>query len=164
MNTALFINGIYEGVLGEILKAQSEIEGKVFFLQPYRGNVIRMLKSWAPSTTHPIRLYISTSDNLSNICYTAEIIGWEDKRYLSNERRKEVLAHLQNYQRGECNLFEGIEEVGKKAINLISIRNLRKLDTPRPTSLLRKKSDGQPLKERTRAGGWSEVYDPGTLL
>ncbi len=161
MPNALFINGIYDGVCAEVLAAQ-EIQGAgESFLQPYKGQVISMLKAQQPTPEGPIRLYISTTRNLSHICYTAKIIRWEDKRELPEWRRQQVNKHLVRFQPGEVKLFRGIEEVGEKAVNLLTIRELKRLDTLYSTSLLRKVSDGLSLKKRTRSGGWSEVCDLG---
>lgn len=129
MTTALFINGIYDTVLQEIVAAQEERGGGNSFLQPYKGVVITMLRSRPPTPDAPIRLYISTTANLSQICYTAEIIGWEDKREMTQARRKVINRHLSRYQSGETNLFEGVEEVGETAVNLVTVRNLLPLDT-----------------------------------
>lgn len=161
---ALFINGIYDQVLTEIMAAQQMLGGGEFFLQPYKGQAIGMLKAQRPSTENPIRLYMSTTENLSQICYTAEVIRWEDKRELSEQRRRKVREYLKSYQHGEVALFTGAENVGKKAVNLITIRSLVQHDTLHSTSLLRKAKDGLPLKKRTRSGGWSEVYDLGNLV
>jgi hypothetical protein len=122
-----------------------------------------MLRKNPPTANSPVTLYVSTTENLSKICYTAEIIKWEDKRELSESRRQTVLRSLETYQTNECGLFRGAELGEGKAVNLITIRNLRRLAMWPPTSLLTKKSDGLPLKERTRAGGWSEVYERGDL-
>lgn len=162
MNTALFINGIYDAVMTDILAAQAAGETESF-LQPYSGSVVRMLKEKSPSSESPVRLYVSTTEKLSNICYTAEIIGWEDKRELSESRRQTVLRYLEQFQPKECDLFRGDALGEGKAINLITVRNLRGLETLPPTSFLVKRSDGLPLKKRTRAGGWSEVFDRGDL-
>lgn len=164
MTTALFINGIYDSVLTEALAAQEARSGGVSYLQPYKGQVITMLREGAPTPKNPIRLYISTTANLSNICYTAEIIGWEDKRKLSARRRSTISEHLRRLQPDEENLFVGAEGVGEKAVNLITIQDLRRLDSLHPTSVLKKTSDGLPLKKRSRSGGWSEVNDPGDVL
>ena len=164
MTTALFINGIYDSVLTEILAAQEARGGGVSYLQPYKGQVITMLREGAPNPKNRIRLYISTTANLSNICYTAEIIGWEDKRELSARRRSTINKHLRSLQPGEKNLFEGTEGVGVTAVNLITVQDLRRLDSLYSTSVLTKTSDDLPLKKRSRSGGWSEVYDLGDLL
>jgi len=158
LSTALFINGVFETVLTPILAAQAAQNGSESFLQPHSGSVISMLKENPPTPDSPAPLYISTTENLSKICYTAEIVGWEDKRHLSEERRQTILRYLETYQAKECDLFRGAELGEGKAVNLITIRNLRRLSSWPPTSLLTKKSDGLPLKERTQAGGWSEVY------
>ncbi|MCW5550895.1 MAG: HNH endonuclease [Verrucomicrobiae bacterium] len=159
MTTALFINGIYDGVLKDILAAQIAQGGGESFLQPYKGSVISMFRAKPPTPDTPVTLYASTTENLSKICYTAEIVKWEDKRELSESRRQIVLRHLETYQPGECDLFRGTALGGGKAVNLITIRNLRCLAIWPPTNLLTKRRDGLPLKERTRAGGWSEVYE-----
>lgn len=164
MSNALFINGIFKGVLVEILEAQHAHHGEEFFLQPYKGEVIRFLKKYKPTPGDPIRLYISTTDNLSQICYTAEIIRWEDKRELSDQRREAVADILMRDQPGEADYFMEYDMNANKAVNLITIRSLRQLDSMHSTSLLRKASDELPLKKRTRAGGWSEVYDIGDLV
>ncbi len=164
MATALFINGIYDAVLQDIYAAQEERGGGDSFLQPYKGVVITMLRKRPPTPDASVRLYISTTANLSQICYTAEIVGWEDKREMTQARRGVVKRHLVRYQPGETNLFDGIGKAGETAVNLVTIRNLLPLDTFYATSLLTKCSDDLPLKKRTRSGGWSEVYDIGDLL
>ena len=159
MPTALFINGIYEGVCTEILAAQAAQPGLESFLQPYKGKVVKMLKQNAPSREQPVKLYLSTTGNLSQICYAAEIIRWEDKREMDALRREEVRQHLERYQPKEVDLFMGRESTGANAVNLLTIRLMSQLDTLHSTSLLRKVSDGLPLMRRTRSGGWSEVYE-----
>jgi predicted HNH restriction endonuclease len=154
METALFINGVFDSVLTEILDAQNILRAEESFLQPHSGRVIQMLKKRAPTPTSPVRLYISTSENLNNICYTAEIIKWEDKRELLDSRRKIILQHLNRFQPNEAS------DLNKnKAANLITIRNLQKLETQLSTGLLIKTNDNQALKPRTQSGNWSEVYD-----
>ncbi|MFA5177573.1 MAG: HNH endonuclease signature motif containing protein [Candidatus Omnitrophota bacterium] len=164
MKTALFINGVYATVLEEIISSQAMQGGGVNYLQPYKRAVIQMLKNSPPTMESPVTLYISTTKNLKNICYTAEIIDWRDKRELTNKEKTQVLAHLREYQPGEKALFAAEEEVGEKAVNLLTLRNVAHCTTLLPTSVLRKKSDGLALKPRTRAGGWSEVFDVGDIL
>jgi len=158
VSTALFINGVFDTVLTPILVAQAAQGGGESFLQPHSGSVVAMLSARPPTPDSPVPLYISTTENLSKICYTAEIVRWEDKRHLSEERRQSVLRYLETFQPEECDLFRGTELGAGKAVNLITIRNLHPLATLPPTSMLTKKSDGLPLKERARSGGWSEVY------
>jgi len=163
MNTALYINGVYEDVLEEILKSQNR-NPEINYLQPYKGQVIQMLKKADPTLENPVRLYVSTTKNLKNICYVADIVKWEDKREINEKRRNDVNEHLSEFQTGEQKLFTGEGEVGATAINLLSLRNLRRCESLQHVSILIKKSDGIALKERTRAGGWSEVYDEGDLF
>ena len=153
MSSALFINGIFNNVLTEILDAQeARGGGGESFPQPFKGHVIRLLKERQPTPESPIRLYVSTTENLSQICYTAEIVRYEDKRQLSERRRQEVGHHLKRYQSGEVDYFAEFDENASKAVNLITIRGLRRLDSLHSSSLLRKVSDGMSLKKRSRAG------------
>lgn len=128
MNSALFINGIHNSVLAEILNAQESRGGGESFLQPYKAAVVVMLRNRQPTPQSSVRLYVSTAKNLNQVCYTAEIIGWEDKRELSEQRRTEVGRHHLEYQPEEVTLFAGVGEIGRTAVNLISIRDLKRLD------------------------------------
>ncbi|MEI9962122.1 MAG: hypothetical protein WDM76_13620 [Limisphaerales bacterium] len=137
MNKALFFNGVPEEVLTEILEAQiGHAEGELFL---QKGRTIKLFENRLPKPNSPIRLYISTTKRLSTICYTAEIIQWEDKRVMSQHRQDEVLHYLKTFQPKERNKFLERE----KAFNLITIRNLRSVETLLPTSFL-KKEDGSP--------------------
>ena len=131
---------------------------------PWKKNVIKFLKNRQPTPDDPVRLYVSTTENLSQICYTAEVIRWEDKRELSNQRREEVAAVLIQDQPDEADYFMEFDKNANKAVNLVTIRSLRHLDSLHATSLLQKASDDLRLKKRSRAGGWSEVYDIGDLV
>ena len=165
MPNALFINGIFDSNLGDILKAQDELGASDAFLQPYKGQAIAMLRVAPPSKSEPVRLYMSTTEELGEIRYTAEIIRWESKHEVSASRRSQVTKQLKKYQSSdEVRLFSGKSIMGNKPVNLITIRNLTRLTVFPSTSLLRKVSDGEPLKKRTQSGGWSEVFDAGDLI
>lgn len=153
---ALFINGIFEGVLEEILSSQEKNRVNVSYLQPFSEKIIRGLKEMPPGEDMKWVLYASTTRDLNNIYYSAEIIGWENKQELSQERIAVVDAQIREYQPGEECLY--FEKKDKKCINLISITNLKKLQTPIPVNLIFKTNDGTSLKSRSRAGGWSYIY------
>jgi hypothetical protein len=40
MTSALFLNGVYEGVLEEILQVQAHLPEQIMFLQPHKGEAI----------------------------------------------------------------------------------------------------------------------------
>lgn len=164
MPNALFINGIFDSNVTDILSAQ-ELGASEAFLQPYAGRAIAMLRDAPPSRRQPVRLYLSTTEELGEIRYTAEILKWENKHEMSASRRSQVTKQLKKYQSSdEVRLFSGKGKMGNKPVNLITIRNLTRLTVFPSTSVLRKVSDGEPLKKRTQAGGWSEVFDAGDLI
>jgi 5-methylcytosine-specific restriction protein A len=161
--TGLYLNGVYEGVLDHVLDSQDG-GNETNYIQPYKGQKIRLLREKAPTKRSPITLFMSITTDLGKIAYVADIVGWKDKRDLKQAEKKRILKHLKDYQPKEVDLLLGQGNIGSGSVNLLYIQNLRKLDSHYPTSLLRKVSDGQPLKKRTRAGGWSEVYDEGDIF
>ena len=106
MPQALFVNGVYPGVLEEILEAQHN-GAPMSFLQPHKGVIIKILKETQPTSQSPLKLYISTTKDLCNITHTAKIIGWENKGELGMRRKKQVDSHLSKYQPREVKLFRG---------------------------------------------------------
>src|SRR3990172_3086939 len=156
MQKALFINGVYESVLAEIINSQERNPGMVFYLQPYSSSLIKQLKNSPPDLEISLPLYLSTTNQLNQICYTTEIVGWEDKRGLSQERLDFLNRHIKQFQPGEGEIY--FQQKGKNCVNLISIKNLKKLTNQLSVENLIKVSDGEPLKKRTRSGNWSYVY------
>lgn len=163
MPPALYINGVFEGVLDEITKAQKGQLGKVCFLQPYAARKIKLLADAAPSKKNPIKLYISLTNSLSVVSYRAKIVKWQDKQKLSQQELALLNAHIQEYQPGEKKIYKTIGN-GKKCVNLISIIELERLAEPIPVSCFVKVNDGIPLKKRRRAGSWSYVQPPPDWL
>ena len=156
MDNALYINGVYEDVLDEIIRSQENNSGKIFYLQPYSESSIKQLKEIPPTIESPLPLYISTTAQLNQICYSADIVGWEDKNEIPPERKALLNEHIKQFQPKEGEIYP--EARGKKCVNLISIKNLKKLANHLSTSNLIKESNGEPLKPRSRSGGWSYVY------
>jgi len=158
MSKALFLNGVFEEVLEEILEAQASDENLYHFLQPYSGQVIKLLEKYDFETELAIPFYISTTTNLNSIVYVAEIIGWENKKNIGEQKLSkynEQIAKSQPIQ--ERVYFYSDKEEKRECINLIFIKSLVKLTNNIPTSILVKTSDELPLRTRTRAGGWSVV-------
>lgn len=158
LDKALLINGVYESVLEEIMKSQEEKPDNTFYLQPYSQEFIKLLKESPPSESEPITLYISTTKQLNHICYNADIVKWENKSALSQERLSELKNHIKRYQPEEIEIYLKDKD-GRRYANLISIKNLKRLPNLFSTSNLIKMSDQKPIKPRTRSGGWSYVYE-----
>jgi len=162
MKQALFLNGVYEDVLQEIISAQSKTPGLVCYLQPYKGEVIRLLKSQSPSEAKPVTLYASGTKSLDTIGYTGEITGWMDKRELEGDtdRLRSLNEHIRKYQPDEHEIYFYSDDISTtKCVNLIAVKNVKRLQTPISVTTLIKVSDGKPHRVRTRSGGWSPVHE-----
>jgi len=159
---AFFGNGIFIELLEEILEAQKIDSNLTSYIQPYRTTIFKFLKNSQIDQEQSITFYISTTNNLNMIEYTADIIQWEDKRELfsSNTNRvNELNKHLDKYQKSTGGLYKySNAQETSECVNLISIKNLKKLTIPFASSMLIKVSDDTPYKKRTQPGGWSEVY------
>lgn len=156
---ALFINGMYESVLQEIMQVQSEILEESFFLQPYSPKRIRKLWKDPPTVETPMQLFLSTTEELATVRYEAEIVGWDDKRTLSEAKRdvlNSLITRLQPRQEG--GLYNALPVKRGQSVNLIHIRRLQFLANPYSVEQFRKTSDGKPLSSnRKTAGGWAYV-------
>jgi len=156
MPSALFINGVFEDNLNEILAAQKKAPTETFFLQPYAGEKIKLLAESNPSPEHPVQLYLSVTDALAFVSFRAKIIGWQDKREITESERKKLNQRIQRHQPGEKEIYLTIK--GKPCVNLIHIVRLERIQEV-PVSCFVKESDQKPLGRRTRSGGWSCVYE-----
>ena len=161
MDQALYINGVFEEVLEEIIKAQNNEKDLISTLQPYSSRVIKLLEGNDFNKNPSITYYISTTTDLKHVSYVAEIIGWENKRNLGKNPKKleqlnKQIAKNQPIQ-GEV-YFHSDEEKTKECVNLIELKNLRKLTIPFQVGNLIKVSDDSPYKPRTQPGGWSPVH------
>lgn len=156
MKTALYLNGIYEGVLEEILNAQKSDPERTCYLQPYSTSRIKLLADSPPSPHNPIRFYASTTTHLANVSYMGDVVGWECKQDMSSTRLVEVNKEFQHHQPSEKEVY--MEVNGKACVNLIHVKHLVLLKTPISVTALIKKN-GDPVKPRTRAGNWAYV-DP----
>jgi len=162
MSHALFLNGVFEDVLEEVINAQEKDENLVCVLQPYSGRIIRHLASNDFKEQSSIPFYISITTNLQHVCYVAEIVGWENKRELpqNSKRFKQLNEQIGKNQPIQKHVyFYSDDEHTKECVNLIEIKHLRKLTIPLPVGTLIKISDGTPYKPRTQAGGWSTVEE-----
>lgn len=154
---ALFLNGMYETVLENILEIQSALPEHIMYLQPYSSSPIVHLRDDRPSTEYPVLLYMSITTDLSMVHYTSEIVGWDDKRDIS-EKRKKALNRVISTLQPETGLYDASRVQGKPSVNLIHIWRLQRMDPPFSVSRLIKTVDGSPVSpKRTTAGGWAYV-------
>jgi len=158
MNYSLYINGVYEDVLEEIRKAQASGPGLICYLQPYASDTIVRLAESPPTASDSVTLYISLTSSLSFVSYRTEIIGWENKGEIDPARLAELNNHIKKNQPGETEIYM-VGGNDKPSINLISVRNMSRLETPIHVSSFIKLSNNRPLKPRTTSGGWSYVKE-----
>ena len=151
----LYMNGVYRSVLGEILNVHKAQPDQILYMQPHGPGRIARLRDDPPTEEDPIKMWISTTDDLQHVSYVAEIVGWEDKTKISEERRSQVKSVIDEHQVGEQGMLEDPEKWG---VNLLSVRRTVKVDEPFSVSQLVKINDGKPLATtRTRSGGHSYV-------
>jgi len=115
-STALFINGVFENTLQEILAAQQAAPGLICMLQPYSSARIKLLADEPPSADGATTLYISTTTGLTQIAYRASIVGWKDKRLLSAAEREALNLRVTNHQPSENEVY--LQVNGKPCVNL----------------------------------------------
>jgi hypothetical protein len=156
MSYALYLNGVYEGVLEEIREAQHKNPGMICYLQPYASDQIVKLAEDPPTTASPVTLYISITSALSFVSYRAKVVGWENKSHIKQSRLARLNEHISEHQPSETEIYMTVGE-GKPCVNLISVLELERLPTPIPVSGFIKVSDDSPLKVRSTSGGWSYV-------
>ncbi len=159
---ALFINGVYESVLEEICRTQSVLPDQILFLQPYSSRPIVDLQIFPPTVNDPMRLFLSTTTDLPTVRYVAEIVGWDDKRTLTPEKRALIEQIIRLLQPGERELYDASAAPGGVSLNLLHVRRLKKLHEPFSVERLVKVRDGGRLSpNRSMSGGWSYVQpDP----
>ena len=152
------MNGVFESVLEEILKVQSVLPEQILFLQPYSSFAMSKLRDDPPSIASPMRLFISTTTDLANVHYQAEIVCWEDKRIMPDARKDIINPLIAALQPGDKGLYNAAKSGTGESVNLLHIRWLQKLDTSFTVAQLEKVRDGEPLSTaRTQGGEWSYV-------
>ena len=158
----VFVNGVYEDVLIEILEIQSELPEQILFLQPYSSRVMVELQDSPPTVESALKLYLSITTDLPMVHYKAEIVGWEDKRQIARPKWKALERLLWTLQPHEGGLYDMSQAVDGQSVNLLYVRRLQRLDPPFSVDRLEKFFGGGSVStSRTTAGGWT--YLSGTL-
>jgi len=157
MSSALFMNGVFEETLKEILTAQSKAPSGTFFLQPYSDRKIKQLADMQPTPDKPVELYLSVTDSLQSVTFRAKIFGWQDKREIGTAELAELNKRIQATQPSEKEIYRTVRN-DQPCVNLIHVAQLERLPEPIRVSQFIKVKDNKPLRPRNRAGGWSYVY------
>jgi hypothetical protein len=153
---AVFINGIYRGVLDEILVVQEHLPDQILFLQPHKSQPIKHLMVSPPAVDDPVQLLASTTERLGEVEFAGEIVGWDDKRNLPEHRWHAISRIVWSLQSTEGGVYD--RAAGSRCVNLLHVRRLRRLKRSIPVTQLIKTENGQPIRgERSRAGSWTYV-------
>ena len=147
---ALYMNGNYEDNLQRIAAVQAECPEQILFIQPHGSRYIAYLRDNPPTEEDPVTVYISISTDMNKVHFTAEVVGWDDKTKLSPQRRAVIDEVIKTKQAPE----PGVYDVG---VNLIHIRRLVRVASPFDVAKLVKTSSDEPLKHKSRSGGFSYV-------
>ncbi len=160
-DTAIFLNGVYEDVLQDILAVQSHLPDHIMYVQPHKSQQIRMLADNPPSTDDPVRLLMSITTDLPHVHFVAEIVGWDDKRTLRGDKLRLLNRLIYALQWTEGGVFGCGPGVAKPCVNLLYVRRTQSLMKPFPVDQLTNVNDGEPPStNRTQAGGWIYVENP----
>ncbi|MBN1139199.1 MAG: hypothetical protein JXM73_21655 [Anaerolineae bacterium] len=153
---ALFLNGVYDNVLQEILRVQAYLPDQILFLQPYKWARIVRLAEDPPTTEDPVRLFVSTTVDLATVHYVGEVVGWDDKGQLEGARLDAINRVIGSLQPDEEAVY--MQERGTRCTNLLHVRRLKQLSQPFSVAELINDSKNEPLSTaRTTSGGWQYV-------
>ena len=147
-DTAVFLAGNFKANLEEICEAQSQNPDVICWIQPAVDSPIAYLRANNPSEDDPVILYASVSDDLEHVHFTAEIVGWHDKRKITTEKLEAIKRKSKELQPSEQDAFD-------RGVNLIAVRRMRQVKPLLPVCKLTKVRDGTPL--RSMRSRWSYV-------
>jgi hypothetical protein len=150
MRDALYLNGVFDGVLQEIVKVHEAVPEQILFLQPFSMSQISAVAKDIPTPDNPVRLYVSITADLTHVHYVGEVVGWEDKRTIAPNTKSVFETLITAFQPGETNLYD-------KGVNVLVVRRLMKLAAPFSVGHLVVRSTMEPLGERATAGNWAFV-------
>lgn len=154
---AIFLNGVYEAVIEDILRIQKPLPEQILYLQPHSGSRIVHLDENPPRIEDSVRLFLSTTTDLSTVQYVAEIVGWDDKRKLSEEKGHALNRIIWTLQSTEPGLYD-FSGTDSPSLNLLHVRRMQQLSEPFGVDMLVKTSDAEAVSAgRTTAGGWTYV-------
>lgn len=159
---AIFLNGVYESVLVNIFNIQKFLPEQILYLQPYSSERIIHLAENLPSVNDPVRLLMSLTTDLPNVHFICEIVGWENKQILSDEKLDVLNKLIYSLQwPGEPGIYKTLGNSNKKPLNLLFVRRMERLSKPFSVTQLKKSSSGEPLSpDRSTSGGWTYIENP----
>ena len=156
---AIYMNGIFQVVLDDIVKVQTEYPHQVLFLQPYSSDAIAYLRDDPPTPSDPVKLYASVTDDLQHVRYTADVIAWRDKTLIphDSDQHRNIEEIIAKYQPTEEGLYHVPE--GGISRNLLYVMRMRRLAEPFSVDNLFLIDGNRPVSlNKTQPGGWMNVH------
>ena len=120
----LYMNGVYRSVLEEILAVHKHLPDQILYMQPHSSGQITKLRDDPPTIDKPTKMWISTGGDLQHVSYAVEIVGWEDKTEMSDERHQLVESIINLLQPEEGGLYDMVDEPGESSVNLLHVRRM----------------------------------------
>lgn len=72
-----------------------------------------------------MQLFLLITDDLGTVHFTAEIVGWDDKRVLARKKREAIERVLNSLQPNEGGLYNLSAVPWGESANLIHVRSLK---------------------------------------
>ena len=184
---AIYMNGVEKGVLDEMIECLNDLPEQAVYLQPYSKKYIDKLHKAPPSEEDRVLMVFSTMKDLTQVSYCAEVVRWEDKRHegeengkrvgMPDKRRDRLNQLIRILQPNNCGRIymtrhwnpdnhlkeaDGYEKGHPYCKNLLSLRNVRRVDVPFGIDKMFNIS-GSKLGQRTSVGGFVYVKDDADL-
>jgi hypothetical protein len=114
-----------------------------------------------------MQLLMSLTEDLPTVHFAAEIVGWDDKRSLPEQKRNVLSWLIRTLQPNEGGLYDASRAENSEGVNLLHVRRLRRLDRPFSVVNLVNAGDGRPVSDRRATSGrWIYVRtdNPAAVL
>lgn len=174
---AIYMNGVNKGILDEMIECLNDLPEQVVYLQPYRETTIRELRDASPpvSDEERVLMVFSTMEDLTKVYYCAEVVRWEDKITIPKARKDKLDRLIRILQPNNCNRIyltnnrdhdNDYKKGNPYCKNLISLRNVRRVEVPFDIGQMIKISGGK-VEQRTQSGNFAYVHEKpkdGTAL
>ncbi len=100
MKKSVLFYGVFDEILKEIALGCCKHPGEKFYLQPKTSEAIKIIED---VSNLPLNLYLTTSENITTVCYQCEITKWENKQYVPPDYLVNLSNKMATLQPSETN-------------------------------------------------------------